>query len=296
MFERSEALKHSDTPPHSLVEFKHTETPERLIELCDELHHCDKRAEVEKIKWGKYAAVSFLLAFVSMFALPPLLAFIPIAPVLLPPIAVITGIVFLVRRGRAAANDIDDRKLDVVRHVMMALGPEMRKKRKVLSHIDFRGYPNSPPQEDNTKWYNSTGQKTYERKWLRLSFVLLDGTQIQVQAVTKCKRKQKAKRKYTKIKDKVVDELLVTLKPAKQRTLDIAAQRRAAQRLSDRGGLSLVTMQVKKKQARFHFRTAAAIRFRGRGGWNANGLTGLLDGPRVLGAIVSSYRTVVSSR
>ena len=294
MLERPAALNYSDMPPHAPIEFKHSEPPERLLELCQQLHESDKIAETEKAKWAKYAGGSFLFAFLSMFfsiGIP-----IPFVPFLIPLGGVIAGMVCLSRRGRAADNDIDDRKLDVLRHLVWALGPEMRKNRKVSSHLDFRGYDKVAPKDDTTSWYSSTGHKSYERKWLRVSFVLADGTQVRIQATTKCKRKQKAKRKYTKIKDKIVDDLHVFLKPTQGRTLDIAEQRRAAQRLSNRGGLSLVTMQVKKKHARFHFRTRVATRTRGRGGWIASGLTGLLDGPRVLGAVVTSYRTLVSSR
>src|SRR5690606_37506457 len=125
-------------------------------------------------------------------------------------LGVIAAVLFFVR-WRVKLGDLEDRKLSVVAEVARRLGPEVKAKRPIEAEIDFRAHHKLPPKESTSSWGN--GAYAYEHPWLRLSFVLQDGTKAELTGTLHAKRKTRRKRKYTKIKERCYETLTVQLAP-----------------------------------------------------------------------------------
>ncbi len=278
----------SAEPPHANIQMNLQGLPVLVCQKIKEAQEVDKTAEAGKKRWGTIALVLMLLSMAGTFAggaaeIPPLL------------IAGLVGfgatLVALTIRWMVGTGDVDDRKLEVAHDLLNVLAPEMRK-RPVVLFLDFEGYDRTPPVEDSTGTWSATGVKVFEKPWMRLRFELLDATQVELTIVTKCKRKQKAKRKYTKKKDALVEELTLHFKPSKKKAFDPAIAQRIPQAMKS-GIPGLVNAQIKPRAARFCFRTRRSDRTLGRYGWQL-GSQRLLTGRAALSAVIMSYRTLAS--
>ena len=288
-------LVYSDAPPHAPVVFSRKATLATIRREIEALHTSDKAAEVKKKKFTHWSmgliggavltlVVGAMLAGVTGLPIP-FLAF----PLF------IAGAITLILRSRAGRCDVDDRKLDVVRAILDTLGPEMHLKRPVGINLDFHGYHRSKPVSKNLSW--GSGTRVFAKRWLHLSFCLLDGTAVAVHATSHVKRKSKAKRKYTKVKDRIVDEIDIYFKLGQGRQLepdDAAARIRAA--IPAATGLTIRAVSGKPRGAHVSLRTAPAMRFSGRGGWSQRDLTRLADGPKVVRALIGAYRGLSGAR
>lgn len=297
-----QSLVRSNEPPHANIQVSVQLDPSGVLARCTQLHIADKRAERQKSLYGKLAVGFFLGAFILVFvgaALEQLYVL---------PFAMLCFLAFvgsLIARGIAGAADIDDLKLDVAETLCRAVVPDLKKRAPVGLSIDFRGYDKGKPASDTTRFWSSTGVKTFIKPWLRMNMTLLDGTRVLIEAETHCKRKQKSKRKYTKMKDRVIDQLTLTFRPPADRALDSEQASAITKRVSVAGhgssrasglrsnlGLDLVSCRIKPRVAVMCFRTLPSLRVRGRGGWNGSRLEMLLDGRKALAAFILSYRSM----
>lgn len=285
-------IEYTDEPPHAPVVIEETLAPEAFADRVQRLREADEAAEASKKRWGTNAGIAFGVAIVCFVAGGPIEVPYAIYGV---PAGILTAVMFLIVRSRLGRADVDDRKVHVLTRLVDALRPELHRKRPVSLWADFNGYDKAKPLTDTTSWSNSTGVKTFEREWLRLSMTLLDGTRVDLRVKTKVKRKQKSKRKYTKMKDTVVEEVGLQLTPPKGQSLDPGAVERARATVAS-GPLTLVGMSVKPRQASLRFRCPAAARVHGRMGWDGRNLRYLLDGHKALHAVLVSYRAMAIAR
>lgn len=285
----SDALVYSDAPPHAPLVVEEQGSPAAMLMRCQALHAADKVAERRKKLYTGLGIGALALTFLSMFAAGVSevfeIFFVALGAGVLAAVMFTLRVVF----GRA---DVDDRKLHVVSHLVEVLRPELHKKRPVKMWVDFRGYERAKPQQDTTGFLRSSGSKVFVKRWLRMTFVLLDGTQVALQARSTCKRKQKAKRKYTKIKDTVTDELEVFVRPPSNVALDPSATARVQGALRPpRGPMPVARgVKIKPRVLQASFRWGPGRRLRGRGGWSSTGLERLLDGDAALAAVVATCR------
>lgn len=280
----AEVLKYSDEPLHARVRLKKIGPPDQILADCAALHKSDKKAELWKKVFLVLAIVSGIGTFFFGF---PALNSTPLPLIL----GILLTLTFGFLRWWFAGGDVDDRRLDVVRKVVGALAPDMAKKRSVNADVDFSGYHKTRPVADSVSW--GSGVKAFEQTWLRISFSLLDGARLRIECSSKVKRKQKRKRKYTKIKDGIVDEVSIEVMAPKGKGFDPQKAERIKQHLASMRP-PLIGLKVKPKGAELKFRTARATRLRGRGGWSSHNLTSLLDGDDVLRLVATSYRLLVS--
>ena len=242
---------------------------EQILARCDEIHDEDKKAERRKkiVMFGGIALLVPLVIILTLLFDNPFVMFV----------ALILGfgggaLVY----SKVGAADVEDRKLEVVQSLLTQLGPELRRNRPVKVDVDFSAYTHSGGSH----------------QWLKLEMALMDGTGVRVQGVTSYKRKTRAKRKYTKIKDKVRDRLIVTLAPPKGHVFNTTAKLATGAQI---GGMQVRRWNLKPKAARVEFETGVMMRIRGRQGWTGVGLERSLDGRMVLAGIMASYRMVAAS-
>lgn len=240
---------------------------DEVRKACEGLHGLDKQAEkVKKI---------FLAGWIVSLVVAPI-AFIAEAP----GVGIGAGVafvVFLIGHLMTRRHDIEDRKLEVARTVLDTFAPELDPKKPVELEMDFRGY-----------WKADEGVT-----WMQMKLPLENGVSLTVGASTTFKRKKRAKRKYTKIKDKVAEVVTLQFKPPKGETFDPAAQGRMKKvRLQ---GLALRGVKMSAKGATFTMMTPQMIRMHGRAGWENGGLSHGIDGRMVVGSIITSYRLLAQA-
>ncbi|MCA9553047.1 MAG: hypothetical protein KC933_23625 [Myxococcales bacterium] len=285
-------LVDSPAPPHASIVVQESLPPEAMLERCVALHTADKTAEARKKRFTTLGAIAGGATVLSFFA-----AGITETPALFGLVAVFLALAIglFIARGVFGAADIDDRRLHVVRTLVEVLKEDMKRQAPVQLWLDFGGYHRTRAEGRGTGMFRSTGQLTYQRPWLRMTFTLADGSQVAVHASTTCKRKERSKRKYTKIKDRIVDELSVFVRPPRGQSFDPSAQARARAAMPTRLPLRCTAVRVKPRQAELAFRSHPGTRLRGRGGWTAN-VGGLLDGKKALEAVMASYRASAATR
>jgi hypothetical protein len=288
-------LVHSDAPPHANVQYKAVAGAEEHLLGLRALYSADKKAERLKNTFGTFAVLGFVSAVIGVF----IGAFAEIGAAaywVAVGVAGAGGIAGAIAASFFGKNDVDDRKLDAALRVFEVIGPELKATRKAAVWIDFKGADRTKPISNDTSFFNATGTKVFKKpEWLRLRFTLLDGTALRVTASTTIKRKQRAKRKYTKVKDKVSDELIVQVKAPAGSQLSATAAEELAKRFVGRQGMSLKSVRIKPRVAQLVFRTVPAQRTRARAGWSGFQLDRLLDGPKVLDAVIFSYKATAAA-
>lgn len=221
-----------------------------------------------------------VIALIAAFFVGAIAESLPAAVVL-----IIVGIFALVAAWAYGTEDVSDRQLATICTVLSTFASELRGNRPVSLLADFTGLDKTPATKDGPR-------KIYRHAWLRLELPLADGTMARVQATSSLKRKSRAKRKYTKHKDQLSEELTVHLIPPKGKTLS-TMQAVPRPKLA---GLNLVRAQVKPRQAVFVFRSRAPLRrVHGRGGWSLAHGGDLLDGHKVVAALIQSYKATATA-
>jgi len=243
-----------------------------LEEVEAELHklaEADEVAERTKAKLRPWLWVTGIGTFLGFFMLFPLVLVIPF-------------IILIVKYKRAGADDVENRRLDVARHLVGTLRDDLDPKANVVLDMDFRTYSRATPRKEGA-------MKLFSQPWLRLGVVLANGAALQVMATTHCKRKSKRKRKYTKHKDKLTEELALTIHPPKGQPFDPALQNRIAQALArPLPSMRLRRCRIKPRAAELAFFTETAVRVQPRPSFL--GRTHLLDAQKVLAVTTLGYR------
>ncbi|MCA9654632.1 MAG: hypothetical protein H6712_10060 [Myxococcales bacterium] len=226
------------------------------------LHASDKTAELVR-KVTLYLAIALgVVSFVGLVGESMWVFGIALAAVV---------VVVAVRMSFASA-DIEDRKLEMARTLVETFEPELRPGRPIEVEIDFRGY-----------WRYQPGQA-----WLSLKMTLANGVVAQVSALDRCKRKSKAKRKYTKIKDKITSSLVVRFTPPKGQRLEGGLQVRG-KRMSV-GPLTMRSAKITPRAAVFVFSTGTIVRVRDRSGWREGAYVGHMPkGKHAVKALIAAY-------
>lgn len=195
---------------------------------------------------------------------------------------------YLVFRKR----QVEPRKVRAVNELLKSLRPELARKGRVRLQLDFGGFSQTSP-------VTRTRQKAcYVHRWLALSFRLLDGTTVRLDATLHAKRKRKAKRKYTKVTDKAFELVTVRLLPPEGQTFLAQSLGNQPEQLLAldkqwRPWAQAPQVVVEPGEAKFTFRTRQAMLVKGRGHKSvAPGV--LVDGLRLLQAVIASYHCLRS--
>ena len=239
-------------------------TPEQVELECEALALLDKATESKK-------SILLVSGVVSVFALFG--AFV-ISSMLLGGLAIVAIGGIGAYYYSINDDDIEDRKLNLARWLVDTLKPELKANRPVQLDLDFRGYDN--PKTDGS--------------WMTLAMTLEDGVGLRLSISTHFKRKTRAKRKYTKIKDKLHERVSLTFVAPKGRSFDPAGKDRFKSHPVPK--LQLRSVKISPKAATIVYSTPQMQRVSGRGGWSNVGLDNLVQGSTSVAAIIASYRAL----
>lgn len=258
-------------PQHAQVVYREVAPVAAHRDALDDLRLHDRRTQ-----WRArllYAAV--LLVGIPGFLSAPFtygLSLLPIVPLYL-------------WRAYLLAHDLENRRLHAARYVLEVLEPELADVPFKL-RLDFKGVHKTAARTDVRS--GSTALR-YKLTWLRMDLPLLDGSVIEVAARTRLHRKVRPRRRYTKIKERLSDELVIALRPRPGLILDGSTQALRA-RLEGHPTLRLAACSLDASgRVVFTFHTPTAGRMQDRSGWKSENLEALLDGRKVLEAIIACH-------
>lgn len=260
----------------------------------------DKEAERQSKRWGGRIAISVIVAiggvvgtFFSAANEMPALIFVSV-------VAIVIGIAGAIYCGihyaRWSRRNIEDRRYlllqDLVAHLSCDMAPD------APLEVELNGNDYHRPEFRSTgdgQSMAASGATSYRLPWLSLAGQLLDGHRFRITATQLVKRKERRKRKYTKVKEAVCERVDVEVRckpqkfarwemlPAmlKQQKLDIPLQDWDLQVTGERVTLSGVMPR--------------AVKVTGRGTTGSLD-EGQLSAPAVLGLFVLLYRALAEVR
>jgi len=229
-----------------------------------EVHERDKAAEGTKSKlltWGVVCLIGGILTLVFFG-----LGLIPIG----------ISIYLFVRRSKLNKFDVDDRRLEAFTGMLRTLAPELKAKKPITVELDFTAH---------TRHARNAGE--YAQQWLSLKLPLQDGSHALVTVTVQVKERKKSKRKYTKIRRKQQEQIIVRLTPAVGKAFSPNPR---ANQIAGRSvnGLTLRQALVQPHQACFTWSSWVSIDVRARAGWTSHAPP--LDSRHLVTTLIVSYK------
>jgi hypothetical protein len=179
-----------------------------LLARLDRAAVSDKAAERLKSRWTGFGCLGIALVVAGIVGgaaagLPVLFA---IAVLGLP-----VAVVCFVKAARHGRHDLDDRKLASARRLLALLRADIPKEWPVAIEVDFRPYDKTEPLEKTGGRFGPKAFR-YEQRWLQLRANLADGTALVVSLTDRVSRKEKPKRKRTKVSETFVTLAALSLR------------------------------------------------------------------------------------
>jgi hypothetical protein len=184
-------------------------TKDALRASLDELARQDKIIEA-KIKQANIyliiAAIIVILSLVCTIAgLPSAIFWVFIVICLIPTI---------IYRSMLGSQDLEDRRIEAGREFFYVLGQDMPSGAQCSVDIDFQGYKKHGKLVDKKSegFLGSIRQFAYQDSWFSASGKLHDGNSFKLEIEQSVKRKEKSKRKYTKINEAIRETVKMALR------------------------------------------------------------------------------------
>ncbi len=123
-----------------------------------------------------------------------------------------------VRKAGHARLNLEDRRYQIVAGVVRHLSCDMPPETPWRVRVDFNDYQQREYLKERTGGsFSSVSSAKYAIPWLRLDGTLVDGNKFRVTAVMTVKRKEKHKRKYTRVKEVFREQVTLNLRIKEQR-------------------------------------------------------------------------------
>lgn len=176
------------------------------------------------------------------------------------------GIVSTVKWNQLRAVDMDSPRLDLVQELLLTLAPDLSDKKPLtltLAHGDCFQFGKVNEQRSEGTWM--TGKvdiQSREDTWLDLGGRLQDGSVFKLSITEVGKRKSKPKRKYTKIQDRIHEQiaLLIRVSPEIYPHLERLQNAVHPERLQGNTLLHLEGLQVEGNVIRIRAETGLYVR------------------------------------
>jgi hypothetical protein len=240
--------------------------------------------------WGIAASiVGLIIGFVCAVPLPPLGGIL----IMLAPVALIVSLVCYIRCRR---RDFEDRKRDIARQFFAVLAQDIPRQARCQVRLNGDGFEKHGQVVEQTGGLLSSLKTiSYEDPWGLLAGRLYDGSAFKVTLTQRVKRKSKAKRSYTKIRERHQEKVSLALR-LDETTYPGLAQLPAQLQGSSVDGLNITQAEVAGNILRVAAVTGVVPRFRGRSGWSDFDAQGLVTGQRLLDLLVFIYSKLATVR
>lgn len=203
-------------------------------------------------------------------------------------IGFVVGIVILMRRARVEALTLEPEKLEVMRRLLAILAHDAEPGAPVRLYVDFAAVDHTQALE------SPDGAVAYTHRWLHVEAPLAGKTRLTLAALTRLKRKERRKRKYTKKKETFQD--VIDLRVAFRGPRGLAGD--ATQAIQTRFAYAfprLLRCRVTERVALMRFATGACVRLRGRQNVD-QGLEQRLDAKKLETLLLRGFRAVIATQ
>lgn len=243
----------------------------------------DKAAE-RKSKWlAIFTVFTWIGGVITLFTAPPLF-FVLAVP--------ITFTILLVRTKR---HDLDDRKLATALKFIRVLGADIPQEALVDLRIDFRDHRKGGRLVSKEGGMMGPKVFQYEHAWLAAKVRLADGNELQVAVTADVTRKEKPKRKYTKVRERWFESVEISAK-LKDIYGDAAAIAATLKASGPPKGMTVRRVDGAEGRVRAVFETSEFREQIGRAGSSFVGESNRINGDFLLGALVWFYRGIPGGR
>lgn len=253
-------------------------TADVLLRQLEAAERRDNEAEKKAHRYGCLMAACILFGVVGV---PASIAFPPLVVVA---VALIAGaVVFGVKRSREKTFDLDDHKLQTALRVLKVLRTDIPAQEVVTLKLDFRDYRVGGRQVSKEGgWFSSIRVYDYEHAWFDLDARLADGNVVSIAVRQEITRKEKSKRKYTKVRERVSSDVLLGMKLREGAAEDVRARLAGAP-----PGLAVRRLDGQGAHLRVALTGGEALTQKGRYGSSTTGQP--LGAEALLGALLWVY-------
>lgn len=239
--------------------------------------------------FGVSLALIIILAIVGAVAISGLLLI-----VCLPCLVML--IIWGVKRAKWAKEDMENRRIELALRFFSVLGQDMPAKAKCAVQISF------DPYQQHGQLVNQQGgafasqrQKKYVDTWFNAKGSLCDATNFKIKIEQTVNRKEKPKRKYTKVRERIEEEITLVLRVAPESYPNWMALQ-ATLLPCVLNGVQVRRVQVRDGIVRVIGVTGMQETNVGRYGRNVVGDTNLANGDCLLGLFVYVYSQLQACR
>ncbi len=260
-------------------DYRYAERADVLLPLFEKINSEDELAEGKMKRGSSFTIGAGVAFFISMF----------VAGFIHPALFILTGLLFLCMVGgglywfRNQRHDLDDRKVGTCLRLLRVLRADVPATQKLSVHVDLRDYQKGGTVLESSK----TGGVRffrYEHTWLETRARLSDGSAVVLAITDRVRRKEKPKRKYTKVAEHTLSRVTVAVRLGRRYGDAAAVAERLRQRpLQERFELRQVVARGRVVKASFV--TPVAASFTNRTGTQQSGAEALGSGDTLLLAL-----------
>jgi hypothetical protein len=267
------------------------ETGPVLAQRLRQVTSADDATESGRRLFAWLSAAFSALAVISFFAFPPL------ALVLLP-----AAIVCLVVWSRYRAADLDDQRLALATELVDTLAPDISDKTPAaldLRHGDMFQFGRvTNYQKPGSVLGGQVSSCECEDIWFSLRGRFRDRTAFRIAAAAVGKRKSKAKRKYTRINDRIREKVTLSLRlqPEEYPHLERLESCIRPDRLNARTGMIVTALQVRPPLVRVTAVTGLRTRQVLRTGRSEAGQEQALTAEKLISVVACVYAALAHCR
>lgn len=223
-------------------------TPAEVRSDLEILAQFDAEAERQSKYWGRRAGVgcgTMVLGIIAAFTAFNM-EFIPvgIGAIAVIVIALAAAIYCGINYGKWSARDIENRRYQLLTKLVDHLSCDMARDSTLEVRLDGNSYHKPEYLHAPDGGVISTDSAAYRLPWLTLSGELLDGHRFSIQATQFVKRKEKRKRKYTKVKEALTERVDIEVRCKTQKYARFNELPQILRRLNPRLPLSAWNLNV----------------------------------------------------
>ncbi len=252
-------------------------------------------AETQKqmLIWIIGAVVGLLLL---MFLNSQGTVFVALGIIILLPCAVMS-IITGIKWSGLKKQDIEDRRIQLPLKFLGVLGRDIEINTPVTLNVDFQGYKvhGKLLEENKGGMLNPISTFKYADSWFGARGKLADGNRFNVSIKQNIKRKEKRKRKYTKVNERIDEDITLVLRISATRYPN---WQQLNQLLSPgmHDNLQITRLHVAEDGIRLVCTTPETVNMRGRGGSNTTMGNNLADGDTLLRLFLYVYNQLEKCR
>ena len=180
-----------------------------ILSAIERLQRYDAAVE-EKLAFFTKMTVGFWIGTAVFFILTVFFSIHLLVVLLVPCLGV--AIFSTVRRSYFAGEDIENRRLSGPQHFLEILGNDVPRKGKCTLSLNFDGYLKHGKLVSKSGSFLTGTQAMYQDNWLSAKGILCDGSVFRFGIDQYVSRKERKKRKYTKVAERKLEKLNLSLK------------------------------------------------------------------------------------